>query len=103
VTLAHCVAIAEDVDGKPAQHAHRLAANLWLRQHGLERCRRSSPIESVPAQRPVATRELPLGWTTGGLYTYSYPTPDRQRLIVRTRAWKLRLNKTRRETRPDVE
>lgn len=24
------------------------------------------------AERPVAQRELPLGWTTGGLYTYRY-------------------------------
>lgn len=32
------------------------------------------------AARPVAPRELPLGWTTGGLYTYSYP---RRELLLR--------------------
>jgi hypothetical protein len=32
------------------------------------------------AARPVARRELPLGWTTGGLYTYSYP---RRELLLR--------------------
>lgn len=31
-------------------------------------------------ERPVASRELPLGWTTGGLYTYSYP---RRELLLR--------------------
>lgn len=33
------------------------------------------------AERPVAARELPLGWTTGGLYTYSYP---RRELLLRS-------------------
>jgi hypothetical protein len=32
------------------------------------------------AERPVAARELPLGWTTNGLYTYSYP---RRELLLR--------------------
>jgi hypothetical protein len=32
-------------------------------------------------ERPVAARELPLGWTTGGLYTYSYP---RRELLLRS-------------------
>jgi hypothetical protein len=32
------------------------------------------------AERPVARRELPLGWTIGGLYTYSYP---RRELLLR--------------------
>ena len=32
-------------------------------------------------ERPVASRELPLGWTTGGLYTYSYP---RRELLLRS-------------------
>lgn len=32
------------------------------------------------AELPVAQRELPLGWTAGGLYTYSYP---RDRLLLR--------------------
>ncbi len=32
------------------------------------------------AERPIAPRELPLGWTKGGLYTYSYP---RQELLLR--------------------
>jgi hypothetical protein len=32
------------------------------------------------AERPVAPRELPVGWTAGGLYTYSYP---RHRLLMR--------------------
>jgi hypothetical protein len=31
-------------------------------------------------ERPVATREVPLGWTTGGLYTYSYA---RRELLLR--------------------
>lgn len=33
------------------------------------------------AERPVADRELPLGWTTGGLYTYRYQ--GRQLLLRR--------------------
>ncbi|MGH2892696.1 MAG: hypothetical protein ACRDPM_05430, partial [Solirubrobacteraceae bacterium] len=33
------------------------------------------------AARPVAPRELPLGWTTGGLFTYSYP---RHELLLRS-------------------
>jgi hypothetical protein len=33
------------------------------------------------AERPVAARELPLGWTTDGLYTYSYP---RRELLLRS-------------------
>lgn len=32
------------------------------------------------AAQPVAARELPLGWTSGGLYTYSYP---RRELLLR--------------------
>lgn len=32
------------------------------------------------AERPIARRELPLGWTTSGLYTYSYP---RHALLLR--------------------
>jgi hypothetical protein len=35
------------------------------------------------AERAVASRELPLGWTTGGLYTYSYP---RRALLLRDNA-----------------
>jgi hypothetical protein len=31
------------------------------------------------AERPIASRELPLGWTSEGLYTYSYP--DRALLL----------------------
>ena len=37
-----------------------------------------APLGGV--ERPVASRELPLGWTTGGLYTYSYP---RRELLLR--------------------
>lgn len=33
------------------------------------------------AERAVASRELPLGWTSGGLYTYSYP---RRQLLLRS-------------------
>jgi hypothetical protein len=33
------------------------------------------------AERPVARRELPLGWTAGGLYTYSY---GRRALLLRS-------------------
>jgi hypothetical protein len=32
-------------------------------------------------ERPVAQRELPLGWTTGGLFTYFYP---RRELLLRS-------------------
>ncbi len=32
------------------------------------------------AERPIAARELPLGWTAAGLYTYSYP---RRELLLR--------------------
>ncbi len=46
------------------QHDHRL---YLAPPHGIE--------------RPVAARELPLGWTTGGLYTYSYP---RRELLLRS-------------------
>jgi hypothetical protein len=33
------------------------------------------------AERPVASREMPLGFTAGGLYTYSYP---RRQLLLRS-------------------
>lgn len=35
------------------------------------------------SERPVARRELPLGWTAGGLYTYSY---RRRQLLLRSDA-----------------
>lgn len=45
------------------------------------------------AERPVARREMPIGWTAGGLFTYSYPR--REALlrsvagrIVRVIAWR---------------
>jgi hypothetical protein len=38
-----------------------------------------APVEG--AERPVARSELPLGWTTDGLYTYSYP---RRALLLRS-------------------
>jgi hypothetical protein len=37
-----------------------------------------APLGGV--ERPVASRELPLGWTTAGLYTYSY---SRRELLLR--------------------
>ena len=40
-----------------------------------------APLGGV--ERPVASRELPLGWTIGGLYTYSYP---RRELLLRADA-----------------
>ncbi len=47
--------IVAGTDGVALQHGHK----LWV-----------APLGGV--ERPVATRELPLGWTTGGLYTYRY-------------------------------
>ena len=47
--------IVAGAPGVAFQHDHK----LWL-----------APTGGV--ERPVATRELPLGWTTGGLYTYRY-------------------------------
>lgn len=38
-----------------------------------------APLGGV--ERPIAARELPLGWTTGGLYTYSY---RRRELLLRS-------------------
>ncbi len=42
-------------DAVALQHGHK----LWVAPRG-------------GIERPVSTRELPLGWTTGGLYTYRY-------------------------------
>jgi hypothetical protein len=33
-----------------------------------------APLRGV--ERPVASREMPLGWTTGGLYTYQYQSRE---------------------------
>jgi hypothetical protein len=55
--------IAASPNGVAFQHDHR----LYIAPRG-------------GVERPVASRELPLGWTTGGLYTYSYP---RHELLLR--------------------
>ncbi|MGH2875275.1 MAG: hypothetical protein ACRDNJ_10175 [Solirubrobacteraceae bacterium] len=55
--------VAAGPAGVAFQHDHRLYV---------------APLDG--AARPVAPRELPLGWTTGGLFTYSYP---RRELLLR--------------------